>query len=342
MKKIVIYVGSRANFGRLRSLIKKLIELNTYKVELIQGYYKLPEFKEHITWTQDNLMYYDTDANTIIGVTLTAQSVSNYLINSRLPDLAVVHADRYENLGFALSCAYNKVPLLHTEGGEISGNIDDKVRNAITALADYHCTASNLAFKKLYESGVKSIFFTGSPAIDYIYELSLIKSKKEKYILVLYHPTDNEDFDEFLYAISRISKEQSVIWINPNIDPGSKKLLKKVHSLKRIIFLKDLIPEEYYNLLANCYCLIGNTSSGIKEGFCLEVPYILVGDRQKGREVGNNVIRVRCNSEDIIKAFNDIDEKKLIVYDKRFGNGTSVLKIIEIIKEILGDEERKI
>jgi UDP-N-acetylglucosamine 2-epimerase len=134
-----------------------------------------------------------------------------------------------------------------------------------------------------------------------------------------------------------LSKDNRIIWVNPNIDPGYKSILKKVHSCNNIEFVKDLNTSTFLKVLASCTALIGNTSAGIKEGAFLQVPYILVGDRQVGREVDVNVRRIDCSMVTILAAINSIASNKYRCYKETiFGYGYASDKAIRIIKEILG------
>jgi UDP-N-acetylglucosamine 2-epimerase/N-acetylmannosamine kinase len=298
VKRVLVFVGSRANFGRLKMLIDKLLEKG-HTVDIIQGSYNIPGYERNIVLKVDNLMYYDTNSNMSTSVAIIALAVSIYLSTHKsLYDVAIVHADRYENLGFSIACSYTRLPLLHTEGGEVTGNIDNKVRNAITSLADIHCAASQEAFERI-DSDKK--FFTGSPAIDFVKSLNLHGSlPRNRYILALYNPSDNEDPRVFQDAIREISSQVLVIWVNPNFDPGCKEVIRLSHELKGIEFLKDLTPEEFYGLMYDAVFMVGNSSSGIKEGAFLGLPYLLVGDRQGKRQVVNNVTRVKLDKMGII------------------------------------------
>lgn len=338
---VLVFIGSRANYGRLKMVIAEL-KAQEVKFGIILGSYDIPEYNEYVVLKVDNLLYRDTTFNMVTSVAIVAQTITNYLANSRLPKLAIVHGDRFENLGFAIACSYNNVKLLHTEGGEDSGNIDDKIRNAITALADIHCVASLEAYNILLSKGVPrwNVYFTGSPAIDYVKSLNLTKLvEKIKMIVVLYNPCQDDNLDEFLEAVLILAKTYNIMWVNPNIDPGFKVICKEVYRAEKIEFIKDLNPEEYYKLIHACRCLLGNTSSGIKEGAYLGLNYVLVGNRQQNREIAKNVLRVSCKSNSIVDAVKYVMEhrKKSIDYMGTFGTGEASKKILSIIKEVLND-----
>lgn len=339
--KVCIFIGSRANFGRLRMVIYEFIQSNEIEVEIILGPYDIPEFKEYVVYKIDAQMFSDTYANTVSTASIIAQNISYYFANNRLPDLAIVHGDRFENLGFAMAVSYNHIPLLHTEGGEISGNIDNKIRYAISALSDYHFpVTSNAAENLSYIPNIdgNKIWAVGSPSIDYVkkYRYKIKRPVNKKYILCLYHTADKEDTAIFVSSMREIMNKFCVIWINPNIDPGNKKLLKEIHNTK-CIFLKKLPPLVYYRYLYNCHVLVGNTSSGVKEAAWMGVPYVLVGDRQKNRELGTNIFKVKCGKDSIIDAVVPYLKENKVRYDPclKFGNGGSAIQIVNImLKEL--------
>lgn len=333
---ILIFIGSRANFGRLKPVIAELIK-NNIKFGIVQGSYKLPEYGEYVVLKVDNLLYYDTTYNSVTSMSLVAQNITNYLSNcNRLPNLALVHGDRYENLGFAIACSYNGIKLLHTEGGEVSGNIDNKIRYAITALADIHCTVSKRSSRVLESIGYhKHVYNVGSVAIDHVKSMDFTNVKKMGYILVLYNPCDKDNFKAFLDAILELSRIYEIKWVNPNIDPGYKKICKNIHR-HNITFVKNLTPQQYYTLMYSSYLMIGNTSSGIKEGAYLEIPYVLVGNRQKNRETSTNVFLTECNYKQIRNAVTFYMSRSCgIEYDNIFGSGDASRKIVDVIKGYL-------
>lgn len=337
-KKICFFVGSRANYGRLKMLIEETIE--TYDVKIILGSQgvniddRYNEFRDYVAFKIDGLMSNDTHSNMVFTTSMIAEHTSNYLKDNK-PDLCFVHGDRYETLGFAMSAAYNNIPLAHTEGGEKSGCIDDKVRNAITALADIHFITTESAGSCLI--GRKKVFVVGSTAIDYVASLDLRTPENLKpYGLVLFNPnTTKKESPLFLFhVVSKLYEDINIVWVNANVDPGSRFVNKTAHS-HGIKFVKNLPPEIFYTYLYNCNFFLGNSSSGIKEAAYLGVPYICIGDRQKHRECAENCIRMNFNINDVYYVC-----KKYISSIYRFpksdlfGNGLASKKIVMILNKL--------
>jgi UDP-hydrolysing UDP-N-acetyl-D-glucosamine 2-epimerase len=251
------------------------------------------------------------------------------------PDVLLLHADRFEILPVATTAAYMNIPIGHTEGGEHTGTIDQKVRNAVTQLSDIHFPVTNLAAGELQLMGAnpRRIYTVGSTALDSLAGLELKPCRKEPYMVVLMHPntTDPEPIEPLMEALDQFIDIDKV-WVNPNIDPGNKAMLKKVHR-QALIFKKNLPIEEYAALIRHSRCLVGNTSSGIKEGSYLGVPYVCIGRRQEGREHDRNTLMVNNEWESIYLGIKSQMGKEYTP-SPYFGDGTAGRKIANILAKI--------
>lgn len=338
MKRILVWIGSRANYGRLKMLIDLLNE--KYTVHIALGDYTIPDKlgnKTRIIGKVPSLMYYDSRTNMARAVGIVTQGVTTIIDSCKPYDLAIVHADRYENLGFATACSYAGIPLLHTEGGEVTGQIDNKVRNTITSLSDYHCAPTELSYKKLTVQGCMA-WNTGSPAIDYIKYIvnKYSDSRNSDFVLALYNPSDDDEWCNFTSALSDISEIKNVFCVTPCYDPGWRDIAKRLHTMSKVVMLSDLPPNQFYELLRRCTCFVGNSSSGIKEGAYLGKPYVLVGNRQYGREVDSNVTKVPCIRSNIVNEVLSIPFGTRYKYTGLFGNGDAAFKIMDIIRSVIG------
>jgi len=330
MRKICIVVTNRASYGRLKSVIKAVKEHPNLQLQLISAVsaYDLPiepDYRIQCLIDGD-----DTNAMSITtGVFLTQLSVVLQNLN---PDIVYLHGDRFETLAIAIASSYQNIKLAHGEGGEETGTIDNKARNAISLLSDIHFPVTSQSKQKLLKMGCKNIYKVGSTALDSLIGIDLTRDRKEPYIVVLQHPntTDPEPLQPLIEALQKIPLQK--VWINPNVDSGSREILKLIHK-QDIDFIKNLPPEEYARLLKNCICAVGNSSSFIKEGSFLGVPAVLVGNRQQNREVGLNVMRVNNDSKEIEQAikFQILSEYKPSNY---FGDGTASQKIVKILSEV--------
>lgn len=244
------------------------------------------------------------------------------------PDVAIVIADRFELLPFASVVSYLNIPLVHIQAFETSGNIDDKVRGAVSALADVHLTSHYHATIKGLASGYRKVYTTGCPSIDYIKKFE--GTSKGGYVILMYHPltTDlnaSRDIKTIIEQTRWYCDKLSLklCCFAPNNDPGFKEVIE--NSSEELIY--NLEGDIFYKLLAGASAIVGNSSAGIREASYFGVKAINIGDRQKGRMRAGNVID--CDKEHVYEA---LCEDKVILKSHLFGAGYASEKIIEIIK----------
>jgi UDP-hydrolysing UDP-N-acetyl-D-glucosamine 2-epimerase len=339
-RKIAVFVGSRANWGRLRSVCKAIKEHDALELQLILGasFYNAEVEYPVASRIQCLINSDDHEAMALTtGVLLTKVSMELQRIK---PDIVLVHGDRYEVLAVAQASAYQNIPLAHTEGGEVTGCIDDKVRNAITALADIHFPVTEKSSYRLSDIKLwygspehQNIFVVGSTALDGIRHIRGIeRNHQSDYIVVLFHPntTSEEKVDDVVEGCNSIMINK--IWINPNVDAGNKDILHYLHK-QRWEYAKNLSPEEYAKLIYNSACVVGNSSSFVKEASFLGVPAVLVGERQRGREKDSNVIEVANIWQCIAQAI-DFQKNRVLTPSNYFGDGTASEKIANILAEV--------
>jgi len=372
IKKICVVVNSRANYGRIKSLLRHIRSHKKLKLILVVGasatLFRFGEVDKIIKKDKfkiDEKLFSIVEGDNLItmskSIGLSIIELSNVLEKQK-PDMVFAIADRYENLSVAIAASYMNIPLAHVQGGETTGSIDEKVRHAITKLSDVHFVSTKRSKKFVLNMGEtkSSIYHTGCPSID----LALLKNysieknffnihgtganflSTEKYILVLQHPVTTEyenanfQIDQTIKAIEKFHSKTKykVVWLWPNIDAGSDIFSKKIRLLKEkkpdyIRFVKNFTPEDYVRVLKNSKCIVGNSSSGIREASFLGVPTVNIGTRQSDRERASNVIDVGYN-------FNKIYNSILIQVNKKYkksfiyGNGGAGKKIVDIISKV--------
>ena len=373
LKKICFVINNRANYARTKSLILKIKKDKKFKLQLVLGASSLlQKFGELETVIRkDNLNVTDKFYSIIEGgnnltmvksTAVTLGEISN--IFSRIkPDLVFVIADRFENLSVAIAASYMNIPLAHIQGGELTGSIDEKVRHAITKLSDIHfvCTKRSKDFVVKMGENKKIVFNTGCPSLDLIefkkirdfsdLELKKIKVQlnNKKYIVVVQHPVTNEvellknQIKSTLKSVINICNKKNIkaIWLWPNVDAGTDVISKELRIFKdnspyknKILFIKNLSPENYLKLIYNSLCLIGNSSSGIRESSYLGLPVVNIGGRQIFREISKNVINSDFNSKKIINAINFQIKKNNYKKSNLYGDGKAANKILKILKKI--------
>ena len=220
------------------------------------------------------------------------------------PDCVVTIADRHETLATAIAASYQHIPLCHVQGGEVSGSIDDKVRNAVTQLADLHLVATYGAEKNVTRmtQGATPLVITGCPSIDLASEAVRLGPIHRADVIVLQHPVTGEVEQagaQMRATIEAVGKEALYFW--PGDEPGSDAMSKELR-LAGIHPVRNLEPVEFLRVLLGAKVLVGNSSVGIRECSYLGVPVVNIGTRQNGRERGDNVEDVPSVASDIGEA----------------------------------------
>ena len=313
MRKVCVVVNSRANYGRIKSFMYHAQRSNKIELQLIVGASALLyRFGSAIDIIKSDGFEPNAIVHSILeGETPTTMAKSTGLgivelathFENLKPDIVLTVADRFETLATAVASSYMNITLAHTQGGEVTGSIDESVRHAITKLAHIHFPATERAAEYLERMGEQKncIHQTGCPAIDLLTNIDLSlpgdifrkykgvgpKLNPERpYIIVLQHPVTTEfgqggrQIVETLEAVKKYSDDNNiqVVWLWPNVDAGSddiSKILRKFreeNKTDKIHFYKNFSPEDYARLLASCKMIVGNSSSGLGESAYLGVP----------------------------------------------------------------------
>lgn len=375
MRKVCVVVNSRANYGRIKSFMYHAQRSNKIELQLIVGASALLyRFGSAIDIIKSDGFEPNAVVHSILeGETPTTMAKSTGLgivelathFENLKPDIVLTVADRFETLATAVASSYMNITLAHTQGGEVTGSIDESVRHAITKLAHIHFPATERAAEYLERMGEQKncIHQTGCPAIDLLTNIDLSlpedifrkykgvgpKLNTEKpYIIVLQHPVTTEfgqggqQIVETLEAVKKYSDDNNiqVVWLWPNVDAGSddiSKILRKFredNKTDKIHFYKNFSPEDYARLLANCKIIVGNSSSGLRESAYLGVPCVNIGSRQSNRERSNNVKDAKHDRLDIygkMREHNKVDRYKRSLM---FGDGKSGEKMVRILETI--------
>lgn len=283
--------------------------------------------------------------------------------NELRPDVVVTIADRYETMATAVAAAYMNIPLAHIQGGEVTGSIDEKVRHAVTKLADLHFVATDRAREYVIRMGEKdsSVFMTGCPSIDIA--KSVVDDEplnfcpferyggvgapvdlRNGYIVVLQHPVTTEYSEaraqvfETLNAVNKL--DLPTLWFWPNVDAGSDGTSKGIRAFREEVkpeslhFFKNMAPTDFLRLIKNCSCLVGNSSVGVRESSILGVPVVNIGQRQKGRERGGNVIDVGYDRSSITAAIARQVHHGPYPPEEIYGDGMAGEKIATVLASV--------
>lgn len=348
MKKILFLTGTRADFGKIKSLISILDDDSGFEVfvfvtgmHLLEQYgYTLLEiercnfknihtFENHTHETTMDL----TLAKTIEGLSGYCKKIS--------PDLIVIHGDRVETLAGAIVGSLNNILVAHIEGGELSGTVDELIRHSVSKLSHIHFVSNVDAAKRLLQMGEMetSIFNIGSPDIDIMFSdslpsLAVVKHYYEinfdEFAIVMFHPvtTESAEMQHYVkdFVDSLLQDAHNYVVIYPNNDLGSNCIIKEYQRLQnvpRFRVFPSLRFEYFLTLLKSSQFIIGNSSAGIREAPYYGIPIINIGTRQQNRVVDADIINVDYNLQSINKALDVIDYHKVAIATKQFGRGNS-------------------
>jgi UDP-hydrolysing UDP-N-acetyl-D-glucosamine 2-epimerase len=276
------------------------------------------------------------------------------------PDAVVTIADRYETLANAVAAAYMNIPLVHVQGGEVTGSIDEKVRHAVTKLSNLHLVSTKGAAERVKRLGEapETVVITGCPSIDIAADVAarpaldfdpFVKyggvgpntDLSRGYLVVMQHPVTTEyeearrQVEETLYAVKTIGVP--VLWFWPNVDAGSDGTSKGIRVFRErekpdnLHLFRNMFPEDFLRLLVHSTAIVGNSSVAIRECSFLGVPAVNVGTRQQGRERGANVIDVEHDRTAITDAIREHGTRGRPGADHLYGDGRAGQRIADCL-----------
>jgi UDP-hydrolysing UDP-N-acetyl-D-glucosamine 2-epimerase len=367
-RKVCVVVNSRANYGRVKTVMRAVVEHPRLKLQLLVGASALlHRFGSVVDVIRADGFEPTAVVHSIVeGETPTTMAKSTGLgilelasqFENIKPDVVLTVADRFETIATAIAASYMNIPVAHTQGGEVTGSIDESVRHAVTKLAHMHFPSSQRAYDFLIRMGEDpgTVHLTGCPAMDVVADSDLSLppdlfkryagvgadiDPSKPYLVVLQHPVTTEygkgfaQIGQTLEAISRIGMQAAWLW--PNVDAGSDDISKGLrvfrehHNPDYLHFYRNFSPEDYVRLLDNCACLVGNSSSGLREGAFMGVPCVNIGTRQQGRERAENVVDVGYDASAIEAAIRKQLKHGKYPQSKLFGDGTAGKQIANIL-----------
>lgn len=358
-KKIVFLTGTRADYGKVKSLMKKVADHPKFELHIfVTGMHLLSKYgetyKEIVKDGFSNIFKFvnQSEQQTMdLALSRTIEGFSKY-VSKLKPDMIVVHGDRVEALAGATVGALNNIKVAHIEGGEVSGTIDESIRHAITKFAHIHLVANEEAKKRVLQLGERkeSIYIIGSPDIDIMFSKNLpsIERAKERYsipfkdyAILLYHPVTTElnkikrEVKNIVDAL--IESEQNYVVIFPNNDEGNQIILDEYERFKhnpRFRVFPSIRFEYFLTLLKHCQFMIGNSSAGVRETSVYGIPAIDIGNRQMGRygDRSNHIIHLSNSVPiEIINAIRKAPHMK-VESSSPFGEGNSDNKFMQILE----------
>lgn len=373
MRKVCVVITARPSYSRIRSALVALkarddIELQVVAAAsaLLDRYGSVVDEIERDGFDVDSKVYMVIEGEqpltmaktTGIGMIELATALDNLQ-----PDFVVTIADRHETLATAVAAAYMNIPLVHIQGGEITGSIDEKVRHAVTKLSDYHLVSTEQAGARVTRMGEdpEAVIVTGCPSIDIaarvLAEPDLDFDPMAKYggvgaqldlsrgyLVVLQHSVTTEHglarehVQETLHAVA--DSGLPTLWFWPNPDAGSDgtsrgiRAFRESHNPDNLHFFKNMSPTDFLRVIYHSRCLVGNSSAGIRECSFLGVPVVNIGGRQAGRDRGVNVLDVGHDRTAISRAIRDQAARGRLPSDPLYGDGSAGPRIADALARI--------
>jgi UDP-hydrolysing UDP-N-acetyl-D-glucosamine 2-epimerase len=377
-RKVCVVVASRANYARIKTGLEAIRDHPELELQLVAGAsLVLERFGNALeVVTMDGFAPDATIRFIIEGETPATMAKSTGLGLLELPtvfellqpDVVLTVADRFETIATAIAASYMNIPVAHTQGGEVSGSIDESVRHAVTKLAHIHFPATALAARRVIAMGEDPdwVFDVGCPSIDLVARTDLglrqdvlLRSgvgdtfdPDQPFVLMMQHPVTTEyglgfeQINETLEAVAELGMQALVFW--PNVDAGSEHVAKGIRTFRELgrangfHFFRNLPPEDFVRLMAHCACMVGNSSAGLREGSFLGTPAVTVGTRQQGREHGPNLVTVDHDKIVIADAIRDQIAHGQYERSTLFGDGTAGRKIADKLAEVRPSVQKKL
>jgi len=370
MLEIAAITGTRADYGLLYWLLKRLDNDNFFNLNILAtgshlsklhgSTYKDIEEDGFVIKEKIKILNYKDEAIDIAFNTASAIKGFSKYFDSNHTDLVLILGDRYEALAASQSAMFQRIPVMHIHGGELtSGAYDDMIRHSITKMSDFHSTTTNEHMKRVIQMGehpsrVKNF---GAPGLEYLKKAKLF-SKEDlsrdlgfelaDFFLFTYHPETLSDMPvlrqitQILDALDSF-QEYNLVFTYPNADDGGRKIIESIDSYvnqnsNRCFALPSLGQTNYLSALSLCDLVIGNSSSGLIEAPSATVPSINIGNRQQNRTSAKSVINTKNETTAIIDSINfclskDFKENKDI-FNNPYGQGNTSEEITRWMKEI--------
>ena len=374
MRKICIFIGSRANYSSIKSVMRAVVAHPDLQLQLIAGASALLDrFGSVVDLIEADGFKPSARVTMIVeGETPATMAKSTGLGLIELPtifemlepDVVVSVGDRFETMSTAIAAAYMNIPVAHTMGGEISGTIDESIRHAVTKLAHIHFPANTAAAERIIRMGEPSdtVHVVGCPRIDLVSEIASAEGEmphaewltregvgahidpRQPFLLVNQHPVTTEygqgkeQIRETLMALEELQMPTIMLW--PNVDAGSEDIATGMRTFrekrdpKYIRFYKNFPIDTYVRLMLSCACVVGNSSAPIREGAYLGVPAVNIGTRQRGRDRGPNVIDAGYDKAEIVAAIRQQVAHGRYLSDPLYGDGKAGGRIADLLARV--------
>ena len=372
-RKICVVVTARPSYSRIRTALKAIdahpdleLQLVVAASALLERYGNAIQAIEHDGFVPAARVYMVLEGENLVT---SAKSTGLGLVelatvfDNLAPDAVVTVADRYETLATAVAASYMNIPVVHVQGGEVTGSIDEKVRHAVTKLSNLHLVSTAMARERVIRLGEEpaSVVMTGCPSIDIAAAVAARpaldfdpfekyggvgprEDLSKGYLVVMQHPVTTEydeargQVEETLYAVK--DSTLPVLWFWPNVDAGSDGTSKGIRVFRErekpanFHFFRNMFPDDFLRLLHGADAIVGNSSVAIRECSYLGVPAVNIGSRQEGRERGRNVIDAGHDRTEIAAAIREHLRRGRPAPDHLYGDGQAGRRIADTLASV--------
>ena len=369
-RKVCVVVTARPSYSRIRTALQAIKERPGLELQLVVAasalldrYGNAVQAIERDGFRVDQRVYMVLEGeNLVTSAKSTGIGLSELatVFDNLRPDAVVTVADRYETLATAVAACYMNIPVVHVQGGEVTGSVDEKVRHAVTKLSNLHLVSTALARERVIRLGEPedTVIVTGCPSIDIASEVAAqpemdfdpfdkyggvgpTTDLSKGYLVVMQHPVTTE-YDEArrqvvetLFAVTEFGLP--VLWFWPNVDAGSDGTSKGIRVFRErekpanLHLFRNMVPEDFLRLLVHSTAIVGNSSVAIRECSFLGVPAVNIGSRQQGRERGGNVIDVGYDRAAIANGVREHIRLGRPATDHLYGDGRAGRRVAECL-----------
>ncbi len=366
MKHIVYISGTRADFGVMAGLLKKLDRAKGFKVAVIAtGMHMMEKFgysikevkKSGLHIISINSVFRKDDKPSVLVFLSDFIEELTKKINKLKPDFILIVGDRIESLAGAIVGAYLSIPVVHFHGGEISSTIDEIARHAITKLSHIHLCATEKSAERIIRLGEEPfrVRVVGSPSLYHISKIKKIPKKhlfetfgfdiSKPLVLVVQHPVTLEESKSYsqmhntLKALEELGCQSLIIY--PNSDPGSSKIIDAINKFRdssNFVIRKNISYNVFISLMSHAGIMVGNSSSGIIEAPYFKLPVVNIGTRQNGREKAKNVIDCNYDKGQIKKSIEHALSKefknKISKIKNPYDAGNTLKNVLNVLNSV--------
>ncbi len=369
MRSVAAVTVSRSDWGHLRPVLEAIRSRPGLSLQLyVAGMHLEPDFGltvrdiERDGWPiASRIPMLETDDSPSGVAASTGKGIEGFAraYAETRPDLVVVLGDRFEMLAAGVAALPFALPVAHIHGGEeTEGAMDNQIRHAITKLAHIHFASADLHARRIAQMGEEAwrIHTVGAPGLDRLSVAtyrsrealagSLRLDAEAKWLLVTFHPVTLEYRDTAAHVTELLATlekaDAQIVMTYPNADTAGRLIIERIEDFAsrhpRVTLARSLGDETYLSLLKHADAMVGNSSSGLIEAPSFGLPVVNIGNRQRGRLRGANVIDVGYGREDILRGLERALEPGFRATLKGmanpYGDGRAAPRIAEVLRTV--------